>query len=749
MRQPFVRSRILSVSQLEDIQKNPDRASQLGRPVPDGHHALHYPNGAVIGLATTQPKKFKEMIEPLRTRVENVKIINPVEWLGWWLSADEVSRTYVGNAYEKAQSIVDRIYNHIGYDNFIAEMKRRGLNPENFAFIVNDTGSSMSTNYSAAPEFDRSRLEVSPFGDWPGVETGPILDAQGGVAAFHSSLKKMKARLKKEGREDEYSDKGKDEVTYLLFKPTPNPHQIEFICYEAEVPLKYHTSPGRHSGEVLTSHDFLSLDMPGLPDHVRAKRIAEFRDDYFRTYSPMALVMHKMVEDMNVPNKLAPSFERAAKPAPKMTLATQANLIPVQNGVHKPPMENDVLYQVTNYNHTKNGAIDNMCRYSEGVMLTPHHEDIVGHWDENFLDLMDIWCSLIVSKQVCVEQFYGKPLVVLNDKKNFTHMEAFNGELDWDDPHVERAFVDYIGKIDPKQDPWLQFVMLTRYLHEKNFVKQEPDYLFTQISADDATLSARVHKMLDEGRSERVPTPNYRAEYFGRDRTDLFEVSVLGSAGTRVAEYTNDATDLGYSMAAQGIHVRTGGGNYGIMGAVARGVLDYMQETSNRISHCHLSLIQMPRTLQFEGAAVDPKDIKTEFAERKDRANKFMAVEKDFDERMNSIFRSNLSVVMAPGIGTYQEAVRWLRQKRDGAPHLENQKLIVLNATQPGLEDGIRLMDPFLRILPKHILENDIQVVHSVGAVMDLVSEKHGAYLLERQMRAPSAQSAQVLQLKR
>ncbi len=715
MRKPTVSNRLLTLQELDDVQRNPSRAYSAGEAIPADHPTLQFTRHAMIGLATTQPKKFTEMILPLENQNKNIKVINAIEWLRWWLSADEVSGSYLGNAYEKAQSLMDRIYGHIGYEKFMTQMKERGINPDNFAFIVNDTGSSMSANYSDEPEFARSRHEVSPDTSWPGVETGPILDAQGGVAAFHSSLKKLKARYKKEGREGDYNDKGWDEVTYLVFRPEPRREDIQVLSFEARIPLRYHTQPGRTAGDVLTSHDFLSLDAADVPDALKGKRIAEFREEYFRSQSPMALAMREMIAHFNVPYKFSPAFNRAAPKTQPIVVATQGNLIPAQNGLHKPVLGGGAVYQTTQYDHAENGVIDNMSHHADGVVLTPHSDAVLENWDHHFLDMMDVWCSLIVNKQVCVEQLFGKPIIVMNDKKPFSYKEAFNGDIDWDDPKVERAFVEFMGDIDPKQDPWLQFVMLTRYLHEKNFVKQEPHFLFSQMSPSSADVSDDIRALMMDGRKERIPVPRYESETFGRDRTDMFEISVMGSAGTRVEAYIREAEDLGYWAASQGMHVRTGGGNYGIMGATARGALRFMEKYPSQENKCHLSLIQMPRTLQFEGAAVDPKEIRP-------TGNKFMAVERDFDDRMASIFRSNINVAMAPGIGTYQEITRWLRHKRDGAPHLQNQKIILVNSAQPGAEAGIRLMDPFLKILPGHVLANDVVVVPSVDEAKGLIA---------------------------
>jgi predicted Rossmann-fold nucleotide-binding protein len=718
VRKPFVQSRVLTLGELGMIQQKPELADQVGRPIPPHHPNLQFARQASLGLATTQPKKFLEMTMPLSVRTENVRIVNAIEWMRWWLSADEVSQSYLGNAYEKAQSLMERIYTHIGYEKFMTAMKERGLSHENFALIVNDTGSSMEVNYSNTPEFARSLHEVTP-GNWPGVETGPILDAQGGVAAFHSSLKALKKRLKAEGGDLQHA--GWDEVTYLLFKPMPRMEDIEILSFEARVPLVFHTHPGRNSGDVLNSHDFLSVDHSDMPAELRSKRIADFREEYFKRYSPMALAMGHMIDSMEVPAKLESSFTRNTQKPRALVVTTQANIIPAQNGAHKQDLTQRPVYQTTQYDQTETGVIDNFAHRADAVVLTPHNQAVLDNWDDHFLDLMDLWCSLVVSKQVNVEQLYGKPLIVLDNNKKFSHKEAFNGELDWDDPSVEKAFVNFLGKIDPGKDPWLKFSMLTKFLHEKNFVKQEPDFLFRQISPTAKDIGEQIQTLIEEGLAERIPVPKYEAETYGADRTDMFEISVLGSAGTRVEAYIRSAEDLGYWCASQGMHVRTGGGNYGIMGAVSRGVLRFMGEHSHLPNASHLSAIQMPRTLQFEGACVDPKDIMQQ-------NNKFMAVERDFDERMTSIFRSNICIAMAPGIGSYQEIVRWLRNKRDGAPHLQGQKLILVNSPQPGREGQIRLMDPLIKLLPKHVLENDITIVPSTRHARALITQAHAVY---------------------
>lgn len=719
MLKPSVRSRILTFEELKLVQQSPFLADSAGNPIPDKHVSLKFLSQAQLGLATTQPKKFMEMTLPVASQSKNVRIVNAIEWLSWWLSADETSRSYMGNAFEKLMSVADRIYDHMGYDQFAAHMKNHGLDGKTSALIFNDAGTSMTTNYSAEPEFQRSLHEVSP-GGWPGVETGPIYDAQGGVAAFYSSFKAMSTRFQNEGKT--VDSRGWDEALYLMFKPAPRLQDIKILCFEAKVPVIHHTDPHpSRDGDVMTSHNFLSVDPEWLPEKA-GQRISDYREEYLAHYSPMALAMKEMLRVMEVAPSPLPAFSHVAADvkghAKPLVVATQSNFIEMQNGSHKPRLGDRSIYQTTQYGPSDHGVIDSLCQHADGIVLTPHSDAVLKNWGKSFLDLFDLWCSLLVSKQVCTEQFFGKPLMVQTNKRHVSYAEAFNGTLDWDDPQVERAFVDSIAKVDPASDPWLQFIMLTRYLHEKNFVKQEPHFLFEQVPCDAPDLGGNLQAMMEEGRKNRMPVPEYKTEYFGRDRTDLFEVTVLGSAGTRVEFYIKEAEDLGYWCAAEGMHVRTGGGKYGIMGAVSRGVERFMAKFAHRLDYAHLSAIQMPRTLQFEGASIDLKTIDA-------RGNQFMAVEGSFDGRMNSLFRSNMTIAMAPGIGTYHEIGRWLRNKHSGAPHLQNQKLLIVNNVQPGLSDGIRLFDPFLAIVPREILEKDLIVVPDIAAAKPVICERY------------------------
>ena len=116
MPQAIVRSRVWTLDQLEAVQRKPLQAELGGRSVPADHPALLLTKGGYLAFASTQPKKPDDAIQVITNANAQLSVIDPIQALHWFLSADEKSRTYLGNAHEKVQSLIDRIYNNLGYE---------------------------------------------------------------------------------------------------------------------------------------------------------------------------------------------------------------------------------------------------------------------------------------------------------------------------------------------------------------------------------------------------------------------------------------------------------------------------------------------------------------------------------------------------------------------------------------------------------------------------------------------------------
>lgn len=735
-----VKSRIWTLDELRQAHNGYIAlAENGGRELREDHKGLQFSGPLDIHIGTTQPKKIDEFEAPLRAQSKDIRLSSAVGSLGWWQCDPEESGTYVGNAAGKILSLIDRIYNHhkFGYDKFLADLKGRRIDPDNFMYVVNDTGYSFQRDYRHEPEFEKSVHKTGPI-SWPGPELGPVMDAHTGVTGFFADLKRMAQRM--EAQDKDVLLKGNDEVTYMFFRPTRRMEDIKVYSFAARVPVEFTLEPQGYAGEVLTSLHFMKLRGEDVPTELKCKSIAQIKNDYLSTHGPMAHALRDFFDKVEVPLALGKTFTRNVEQARShFMVATQENLKPTPHERERSSLvmalPANISISPEGYNHGDQNALHYMTAGVDAVVLHNHSEQTLKDWNKNFLPMLDLWCSLLVKKQVCVETMHAKPLIVLQDKDNKFYHDGFtNGDLNWDDPKTERAFLKYLDGIDPQKDPWLKFTMLTRYLHEKNFVKQEEHHLFTQVDPDANDFGDVLHDKIVESLPQRLEVPAYKRESFGYDQKGMFEVFIAGSAGTHAQSYIDAAEELGYWCAEQGFHVRLGGGNFGVMGAAARGVLRFMQDHPERAEETHLSLIQTFRTIQFEGAAINPRDIEK-------MSNVHMAIEETFDARMASLFRvkdgdaknatiGTANVVMAAGIGTVQEATRWMRFKEAGVPHMQDQKLIFFNQRQAGDTDGrqIGVLDAIIRAYPPEIRKKHIDVRPDLDGVKAAILSRHAQW---------------------
>ncbi len=708
--------------QLRRVKTNPILATDfaLSTNIDNDSNPLHFPSGCTVFFASTQPKKFYEIQQSRRYTNAHFQLGDAIDVLHWFHSADETSKTYLGNAYEKAESILDRIYDDLGYDKIAARLRELGHDPEKTVFAVNDTGSSFEVDYSSEPEF-KDCLHEKGFGAWPGVELGPVMDAQGGIKGFYSALHNMKRRMEDQGLNVNMS--GLDQNMYLFFKLSPQREEVVIHSYYSEVPIIHRVKPEPHNTkDVLTSYHFSGALDATLSTEERNQSRAELGAEYIGTRSAQALGIRKFIEDTSIPTSFSIPFQQAAESSTDaIIIATHHNTLSCDKVKRWLPeaiyRETDITARLDSVNTIENGAYQELTNDASAVVLGEHDRSVIDNYDNYFLDLFDLWCSLHVDKQLRVETFENTPFFVLNRDHPFEINGLDSDDIDWNAPEVEMAFVKFIAQINPEHDPWQAFILFNQYLHEKGFIKQEPRFLHTNLDPEDPKLVKKLKNAIDRFKGLDADVPPYELEAWGTDRNDLFEVSVLGSASTRVENYTSDAKELGRWSAKQGWHVRTGGGRYGIMGAVSQGALEAI-ENGDR---AHVSAIQMPRTIQFEGAVFKQKDIENS-------TDKYLEIQDSFDTRMQSIFRSNICVAMAPGIGTYQEIARWIRLKEAGYQPLQDKKMIIYNSSQPHGPEHIRLMDPFLALLPDHLIDRHVTIAKTLDEVKTKIRSTHHAW---------------------
>lgn len=691
----------------------------IDKDVQPSGRGLRFAQGMELLFGSTQPKKADETAQILSHEKVKAGVRDAVVPLHWFLSADEVSKTFEGNSFEKIDSMLTRIYDQIGYDEVSKRLKDRGFDPERVIFCANDTGVSLSEDLSEEPEFAASHHEKIPGRPWPGVELGPVVDAQGGIMKFMSDVKACRERL---GRTEPL--RYLDTQVYMYFKLTPKREDLKIESYFGTGTGFVTLNPSPAINGSLYTENFCIPD--GQPDGAKGKTQAELGTRYLYTNSPQARCLRAMAQDLSLPQSIKPLFKTSAERnrRSKLDLRTQDNFVADTKersggvGFSREVNENGWTLSRKKYD-----GFEEFAESADAIYLGAHSKDILENFDDHHARLSLLFCKAGTHKQILHDCMYGKELMICNPDMNFF---SANGAAhqDWTDPAMGEKFIKYLKDLDPAEHPWGQQLLLYRFYHENAMIKQQPKYIWSQVN--DSTLTVKLREAREKYNPHAVT--RYTKEEYGQDRHDLFEVSVLGSAGTRNPQYTkNSAYYMGREFAAQGIHVRSGGGRYGIMGWVSQGVLDFQAENPALADQTHLSAIQMPRTVQFEGLALDLNDLHK-------GGNAYVAIEPGMDPRMQSIFRADVLIADAGGLGTLEEIYYFLDLKRQGHPLVQDKPLIIINHAHLGPE-AIRLYDPLLAVLPEAD-RKDIMVVPDAKAAVALTLDiKRFGYKPEKEQK--------------
>lgn len=663
-------------------------------------------NGLELLFGSTQPKKADETSQILLHEKVKAGVKDAVIPLHWFLSADEVSKTFEGNSFEKIDSMLTRIYDQIGYDEVCKRLRDRGFDPDRVVFCANDTGVSFSEDLSEEPEFKASHHEKIPGRPWPGVELGPVVDAQGGVMKFMADVKACRARLG-------YTEPLRylDTQVYMFFKLTPKREDVKIESYFGTGTGFVTPNPRPTSNGSLYTEHYCVPD--GQPDGINGKTQAELGTRYLYTDSPQARCLRAMTQDQAIPSSVRPLFRNAAEDRnrrSKLRLLTQDNWLPdVGSGSGGSGFSRLVNENSWKLSGKKYDAFEDFAQAADAIYLGNHSKTILADYDRFHTRLSLLFCKAGTHKQILHDVMYNKALMITNPDLRFFSENGATHQ-NWADPAMGEKFIDYLKALDPAEHPWGQQLLLYRYFHENSLIKQQPKYIWTQ--TEQQILPNQLRNIREKHMGHAVT--KYTKEEYGSDRNDLFSVTILGSASTRNPLYTNSAYYIGYECAREGIALRSGGGRYGIMGSASHGYMDYQNAHPQLADRTHLSAIQMPRTVQFEGLALDINDLR-------DGGNRYVAIEPGMDSRMLNLFRSDVIIADAGGLGTLEEIYFFIALKQQGHPLVKNKPLIIINHAHLG-PDAIRLYDPLLAVLPEKD-RKDIFVVPDAETAMNLTMQ--------------------------
>lgn len=697
-----VELRLFSEDELRAIKDDPSKLHSLGTEIDENYQGLKTFGGApILALASTQPKKRMEI--EAASQHTNLKVIDAIDFLSWFLSADEISHTYLGNAYEKLEHILNRVYDTMGYDKVAAVLKENGIDINNVIISVNDCGFAFDQDFSNEPEFQMSKHEHGRTGKFPDVELGPVLDAQGGVREFFNSFWAMVARKKAAG--EDVKRTAKDKVSILCTKLKPEREDNQIISSFAQIPVIIADKPLPDDGIINSDRYFIPKN-PDLDEAHKGKTAAQIGPDYWKRYSVQSLAVQAFLGIFGAKKSSQKDFKRVVVDKRRsIYFNTVLNYLDISENIEIDrffkKLHGKIKFLDIQIDSNQNEAIQNLNKISNGTILGKLPKNVTDNWDKHFLHLADFFCTKIVDNQLRMETEENRIFAIIEK-----YAPIISSKIKTKDQ--EEDFIEQLRDINPAKNPWKKFIEFLRYLHEKGFVKQELQYLLDLHDPDNKRTGARIAKKARENMVAQTIKEKssfkftHNTETYGDDCIHKYEVSILGSASTRVEPYLKEAEELGRWLAERGIHLRTGGGRYGIMGAVTNGYKKFMDEHPELGKHLHVSAIQMYRTAYFEGVSLTDKDCKGS-------KNKFLLIAKSFDERMLSIFRSDTNIAMAPGIGTYQEIFRFMRLKIAGVLHNKNN-LVIYNQEQVNGNQKVRLMDVLLKGLLPQSLKKELTV---------------------------------------
>ena len=104
-------------------------------------------------------------------------------------------------------------------------------------------------------------------------------------------------------------------------------------------------------------------------------------------------------------------------------------------------------------------------------------------------------------------------------------------------------------------------------------------------------------------------------------------------------------------------------------------------------------------------------------------------IETSFSRRMANLFRSDSTIAMAPGIGTYQEMGRFLRLWVTGklSRGENHNKMIVYNQEQVNRNPLVRLMDIFIDGLLPEKYKKAMDMVFDTDQIKAHLTEQYEA----------------------
>ncbi len=638
------------------------------------------------------------LVKPLNSVIE----IKPRE-------AEEESRTFEGNNFEKLMSTVERIH-EIGFDRVCASLCGRTHAPENIWLVFDDRGFGFDDpRITQTKAFDVVRAQLNPYSrkPAPGAELAPVFKSISRERLFTGLLAHAIDEIKAKTGES-VTPTFEDTACHFMVRLDwiRNPEDIRYLATFGKT-RSLALTESRPAGMVAYSDYFeapFAFNPPGTSyEDLRTKAQVP---NYTKTSSEMAVSLRAMGQlggidtHAGYPQPLRKTFKTAAEDQKDHTfrLADMYAFFPqikghgishlgrkisgAFNGSFRFLTGCNGQFDVSRHIYSRQqnmfermgephrqavdaalGKLRHLYTAADGFLLTPDSPQMANMPGLEWLKTL-VFFSLIVGKQVQDKAIAGK----------------FFGIADWE---AEKS--------------WSRQLNLARYLNNTVLFSD----LFDMIAT---TLRSPEQKKADTAPTLRNALKSHKSRYI---RPSIVEKQIVEKEGSvaaepelyRVTVYCSatlsedtpacrEAEDFTFNLARNGFALINGGGSReGTMHVTSEGVHKFRRWWKKHFSgHAmprnHVSSFQCFDTYEREGGW-HPK-------------NEFGLILQNIEQRMAHLQNTDAEVLLAGGAGSVQEIAASLLMREWGLVPTRHRPLVIVNQSV----DGQRAFAPLIAMIP-------------------------------------------------
>ncbi len=632
------------------------------------------PKDAVIFVATGTKKKFTELENIFLAQGYKVRLLPIDALVNEYISPDETSGTYEGNAKEKVEAGIAAwesmsTTERIRQINFLNKEYKLKLAEENMFVLAEDSGFHfVQPGVGNDPIFNDMRSKMDPNGPFPGVETGPIGSGSLGIKNF---MDKARSVFEKKG----WTDTRIMTTSVLGMAPIKRG-----LRGDIKIAMTAGVLNGKVRWDATPQDGEYSLDHYIMPDGFGEATCKQIGEEFEKFHSARAKAWMALAHEAEVKAQQGKSVERLKSKSFIAGIISDGD-----SGLQKKLVGEIVSEQF--------GTVGLSPKFNtlEDVQKTifSKADAFVLAFDpkraqEDFWRNLYIFSSLIVGEQTRDKYILNKPIKLLNP----------NGAFD-------------------------SLVEMVRDFHAMGTVKEYPHDLFHEVKTYEKAVEG-----LEENRKGylRYRAPELQKYEEGFDSSKQFNVAIFCSATNESDKMKSDAAKLTEELCRRNFGIVTGAGGLAMMGAVTDKVdqLRHNGEMSDDPPH-------------HTGATV--YHLMHKEATKQGVIQK-LTITPNIYERMETMIKASQAFVIMPGgTGTVQELAALAMLKKRAVTNakdhyanalMKNKEIVIYN-TPVEINGTVKgFYDDFLKHIPKEDYKKlGIHVYTKEEQVLKKIDELH------------------------